>query len=700
MDYSIKGKAGKVMGYVVAWLMFSVFSFLIYYMIYSGMFSRGYNYVWNRFLDKKVYNDVSYLADSYCYDYLKAKNREERYDERFYAEKLNVRNTNLRFSCALNDEDNTQIPGNYDPTESKQFIKNYEIELKTIEDTKISYVFNWLQFKAFFRELDDHSNYNINADGDNYYVELISESDENYVASFQCYIPAELTARDGYYHLNFWLKKLYNFRHAIFFLAVLSFVTVLYLAVKLIMSAGLKEKGGKTCLRTADMVPLDVFTLACFASAGLLLRYAVKLTARIPVRVSVAGVIYDIMMFGLAMIICGLIILEYSLSLTVRIRRNTWFENNVLYRFVLAVMHVSTRIVKAFGNLRAFWKVGLCFLGVNLTVGGLGTIIFMAGEKNGYLTALAIIMWTLIAILIVYEIVVLYNINILETACNTIADGKLDFKIKEHLLLWPFRRTADSINHISDGMKIALQDQIKSEHFKTELITNVSHDIKTPLTSIITYVNLLQKSQVNGAEAEEYLDVLERQSDKLKKLIEDLVEASKASTGNIELSMSDIEIILFVEQAIAEYDERFKAKELKLVFDKPDEDWAVHVDGQQLWRVIDNLFSNICKYSLEKTRVFIELRKEEEYSFLSVKNISGYELELSSEELTERFVRGDKSRHTEGSGLGLSIARSLSEAMGGALNIETDGDLFKAILKLKNAGAENEEDGKKEEQHN
>ena len=700
MDYSIKGKAGKVMGYVVAWLMFSVFSFLIYYMIYSGMFSRGFNYVWNRFLDKKVYNDVSYLADSYCYDYLKAKNREERYDERFYAEKLNVRNTNLRFSCALNDEDNTQIPGNYDPTESKQFIKNYEIELKTIEDTKISYVFNWLQFKAFFRELDDHSNYNINADGDNYYVELISESDENYVASFQCYIPAELTARDGYYHLNFWLKKLYNFRHAIFLLAVLSFVTVLYLAVKLIMSAGLNEKGGKTCLRTADMVPLDVFTLACFASAGLLLRYAVKLTARIPVRVSVAGVIYDIMMFGLAMIICGLIILEYSLSLTVRIRRNTWFENNVLYRFVLAVMHVSTRIVKAFGNLRAFWKVGLCFLGVNLAVGGLGTIIFMAGEKNGYLTVLAIIMWTLIAILIVYEIVVLYNINILETACNTIADGKLDFKIKEHLLLWPFRRTADSINHISDGMKIALQDQIKSEHFKTELITNVSHDIKTPLTSIITYVNLLQKSQVNGAEAEEYLDVLERQSDKLKKLIEDLVEASKASTGNIELSMSDIEIILFVEQAIAEYDERFKEKELKLVFDKPDEDWAVHVDGQQLWRVIDNLFSNICKYSLEKTRVFIELRKEEEYSFLSVKNISGYELELSSEELTERFVRGDKSRHTEGSGLGLSIARSLSEAMGGALNIETDGDLFKAILKLKNAGAENEEDGKKEEQHN
>ena len=697
MDYSIKGKAGKVMGYVLAWLFFSVFSFLVYYMISSGMFSRGYNYVWNRFLDKKVYNDISYMADSYCYDYLKAHNREERFDDRFYAEKLNENNTNLRFSCSLNDDDHTQIPGNYDPAEPKQFIKNYEIELKTIEDTKISYVFNWLQFKAFFRELDDHSNYSINADGDNYYVELISESDENYVASFQCYVPAEFTAKDGYYYLNFWLSKLNNFRHVIFVLAFVSLIAVALLSYKLVAGAGLNEAGGKPYLRTADRIPLDLFSAASVLCVAGLIKYAVKLTTRIPVRVSVAGVIYDIMMFGISMIICGLIIIEFAMSLAVRIRSNTWFKNNVLYAFVVAVMHVGTRIYKAFGNLRAFWKVGLCFLGVNIVVGSCGTVIFLAGDKSGHLTVLTIVMWTLIVVLIIYETVVLYNINILETACNTIADGKLDFKIKEHLLLWPFRRTADSINHISDGMKIALQDQIKSEHFKTELITNVSHDIKTPLTSIITYVNLLQKSQVNGEEAEEYLDVLERQSDKLKKLIEDLVEASKASTGNIELSMSDIEIILFIEQAIAEYDERFKARELKLVFDKPEEDWPVHVDGQQLWRVIDNLFSNICKYSMEKTRVFIELTKEEEYTFLSVKNISGYELELSSEELTERFVRGDKSRHTEGSGLGLSIARSLSEAMGGALNIETDGDLFKAILKLRNAGAENEADSEKEE---
>ena len=697
MDYSIKGKAGKVMGYAVAWLCFSVFSFLVYYMIYSGLYSRGFNHVWNRFLDKKVYNDISYIADSYCYDYMKAKNRQERFDEHFYEEKLDTRNTNLRFSCALDDNDNTQIPGNYDSSESKQFIKKYDIELKTIEDAKISYVFNWLQFKAFFRELDDQNNYNIIGDGNNYYVELISESDENYVATFQCYIPAEFTARDGYYYLHYWLEKLNSMRHIILILAILSFFAVAYISVKLIMCAGLSEKGGKASLRTADRIPLDLFACICVLTVVYLVKYAVKLSTRIPVRVSMYGVLYDVIMFGIAMLVCGLVILAFFMSLAVRIRSNTWFENNIIYRLVVAVIHVSNRIYRAFSNLRAFWKIGLCFLGVNLVVGICGTLIFLAGERGPQMTVITVAMWVLIVVLIVYEIVVLYNINTLETACNTIADGKLDFKVKEHLMLWPFRRTADSINHIADGMKIALQDQIKSEHFKTELITNVSHDIKTPLTSIITYVNLLQKSQVNGAEAEEYLDVLERQSDKLKKLIEDLVEASKASTGNIELCMGNIDIVMFIEQALAEYDERFKTKELKLVFEKPADVWMVDADGQQLWRVIDNLFSNICKYSLEKTRVFVELSRDDIYTSISVKNISGYDLELSAEELTERFVRGDKSRHTEGSGLGLSIARSLSEAMGGALNIETDGDLFKAILKLRNAGVENEENSEKKE---
>ena len=234
-------------------------------------------------------------------------------------------------------------------------------------------------------------------------------------------------------------------------------------------------------------------------------------------------------------------------------------------------------------------------------------------------------------------------------------------------------------------MNLALKEQIKSEHFKTELITNVSHDIKTPLTSIITYVNLLQKTNVSGEDAEEYLEVLERQSDKLKKLIEDLVEASKAATGNLELDLGNVDVGILCEQAMGEYEDRFKRCGLRTVFVHDESSYEVIADGRQLWRVLDNLMNNACKYALENTRFYLELSKKENHTLISFKNISKYELSGDSEELLERFVRGDKSRHTEGSGLGLSIAKSLIEAMGGSMKLETDGDLFKITVMLKNA---------------
>ncbi|WP_331836798.1 HAMP domain-containing sensor histidine kinase [Erysipelothrix piscisicarius] len=227
-------------------------------------------------------------------------------------------------------------------------------------------------------------------------------------------------------------------------------------------------------------------------------------------------------------------------------------------------------------------------------------------------------------------------------------------------------------------MHRAVERQMKSERMKTDLITNVSHDIKTPLTSIINYIGLLEQKSFDDLEVQEYLNVLSRQSLRLKKLIEDLVEASKASSGTIPLNQEDTDLNVLLDQVIGEYRDRLNQNELELIVIQ-DEVHA-HLDGNVLFRILDNLFGNICKYSLTKSRVYVSLNQIDHNAVIEIKNISDVSLNISSDELMERFVRGDASRNTEGSGLGLSIAKALTEVMGGAFKLEIDGDLFKVNL--------------------
>ncbi|MBQ0001259.1 MAG: sensor histidine kinase, partial [Clostridiales bacterium] len=221
------------------------------------------------------------------------------------------------------------------------------------------------------------------------------------------------------------------------------------------------------------------------------------------------------------------------------------------------------------------------------------------------------------------------------------------------------------------------------ERMKTELLTNVSHDIKTPLTSIINYVDLLKRENIEDPKIQGYLDVLEQKSQRLKILTEDVVEASKASTGSITLEMAELNFVELVQQVYGEYEDRLQAAELTPVFSFPDEPVIILADGRRMWRVLSNIFGNIAKYSLPGTRVYADLTVKDEKAQLSVKNISRESLNISAEELTERFVRGDQSRTTEGSGLGLSIARSFTELMDGKFDIHLDGDLFKVVIEFK-----------------
>ena len=257
--------------------------------------------------------------------------------------------------------------------------------------------------------------------------------------------------------------------------------------------------------------------------------------------------------------------------------------------------------------------------------------------------------------------------------------GDLESKVDDKYLIGSFREFAGELNGLADVAMVAAQKQLKSERMKTELITNVSHDIKTPLTSIISYVDLLEKPHTPEQE-KTYLEVLSRQSQRMKKLIEDLMEMSKASTGNIQVEIGKIDAVEAVNQALGEFADKLTAAGLTPVFRQSGENVYLLADGRLLWRAMSNVLSNAVKYALPGTRLYVDVSAVEDKAVISFKNISGAQLNISAEELMERFVRGDSSRNTEGSGLGLNIAKSLMELQNGQLQLLVDGDLFKVTL--------------------
>ena len=278
-----------------------------------------------------------------------------------------------------------------------------------------------------------------------------------------------------------------------------------------------------------------------------------------------------------------------------------------------------------------------------------------------------------------------YGYYRLRQGTKTIAGGDLEYQIDTRRMPYDLRLQAEDLNNISVGLAGAVDEKMKSERFKAELITNVSHDLKTPLTSIINYVNLLKSTEQIDPKAVEYIEVLDRKSQRLKKLTEDLVEASKASTGVLSVVREKIGMSQLIDQALGEWEEKLNNRKLTLVTTLPEGETWVYADGRHLWRVIDNLLSNCAKYAMEGTRIYLGLERGKGQVVLSVKNVSREPLNVPAERLMERFVRGEESRSTEGSGLGLSIARSLTELQGGSFDLAVDGDLFKAIVTLPQA---------------
>lgn len=294
-----------------------------------------------------------------------------------------------------------------------------------------------------------------------------------------------------------------------------------------------------------------------------------------------------------------------------------------------------------------------------------------------------------------FIILLLFAINIVAIICITftidklkrlkeaaaeIASGNLNYRVETNGMKRDIREHADNLNSIGDGIRAAVSEQMKSERMKMELITNVSHDIKTPLTSIINFVDLMSKEDIDNPKVREYIKVLERQSARLKKLIQDLIDASKASSGAMPVELTNVNIKVLLEQVLGEFSEKLERRGINVMTKYYEEEVIVTADGRLLWRVFENLINNVEKYALENTRMYIDVEKNGDITEITIKNISMLELNITGDELMERFVRGDESRNTEGSGLGLSIAKSLMELQGGTMDIQVDGDLFKVVL--------------------
>lgn len=270
----------------------------------------------------------------------------------------------------------------------------------------------------------------------------------------------------------------------------------------------------------------------------------------------------------------------------------------------------------------------------------------------------------------------------LKKGIEEIALGNMEYQIPLQGLRGENLKLSEMINGIANGFHMAVEEAMKNERLKTDLITNVSHDIKTPLTSIINYVAILKQSDIADPKIQGYLDILEAKAQRLKTLTEDVVEASKVSSGNISLEYMDVDLVEMIQQTEGEMAEKFEARNLKMIVNLPAEPAVVHVDGRRMWRVLENIFGNAAKYAMPGTRVYADLKLEEDTVDLSLKNVSEHQLNISADELTERFIRGDLSRSSEGSGLGLSIAQSLTTMQGGTFNLYLDGDLFRVNIRF------------------
>lgn len=498
-----------------------------------------------------------------------------------------------------------------------------------------------IRYKSIYKSIDDAKNFSV-------YTSL-----EN-----------ELTYYDQY-RTN---KTVFDMAQILYkpalYLLPLSIIAVLVLLIMNCFLIGLRNENGEVILNAFDKTPLLVALIILFILFMIGCGFLIALTSEN----------LTLILSGTAIgAVIGYISFVFFLETIIkRIKSRTLFRNTITYRILRWIKSLITSMTR---NANMTVKLILIFIAFGiLNIIGFSLSI---SEPIGIFILIAI--WVY-AFAKMHQWLVRY-IEI-KNAINEIYMGNTEVHLDEKRYKGSLNSMAIQVNDIAGGLSNAIQEKLKSERLKTELITNVSHDIKTPLTSIINYVDLLKKEKMPNEQAEEYLNILDNKSQRLKRLTEDLVEASKASSGNIKLNIEKLNVNELLKQVSGEFEDKFKSRNLEEVMSLPEKNVYINADSRYMYRILENMYSNISKYAMDNTRVYIDVIPNNNRITIQMKNISKEKLNISTEELMQRFVRGDSARNTEGSGLGLSIATSLTTLQGGTFNIYLDGDLYKVIIEF------------------
>ena len=513
------------------------------------------------------------------------------------------------------------------------------------------------------------------------YVYAVQYGKDTYSYKITGDIRRDLRSGDDLYYLCWYDVNARRVSFATYISGILLLISSIGIAV---MARVSKNESGKLCF--FYRIPMDVALFVAGIAVSIALTVLVNTDQDEIKNLIKYGFTNIITVCITAGSIAGIIFTVFYTSFCAQLKDSAIINNMFITKLIMSV-------VRAVKSLLSMVKTSVFVFALYWAAGIIECILAVYGGSE--VAFFTVIIAKIIGTIILAR--VLRDVSKLHAGIKRMAAGDINGKIKTEDMLMPVKNEAECLNSIGEGMKKAVDAQIKSERMKTELITNVSHDIKTPVTAIISYVDLLKKEDLKNENVAGYVEVLDRQSERLKNLIYDLLDLSKASTGNVDVNMAELDLSVFVEQSLGEYIPKMEKRNLTPVVKfKMDDDkknrLKIRADGRHLSRVFDNIFQNICKYAMENTRVYIDVELSEEKSennkeftdkvIISVKNMSEQPLNISGDELTERFVRGDKSRNTEGSGLGLSIAKSLMKLQDGNLDVIIDGDLFKVVITL------------------
>ena len=464
------------------------------------------------------------------------------------------------------------------------------------------------------------------------------------------------------------------------FYILMPICTALTVLILLYLIVSIGHKKGTKGIATSDFdkIPLEIIGFIGICIIGLvfiLLAQEVD-TTEFELIISLLFTVY------FTIFIVGIIIFDTIIK---RIKSRTFWKTTLVGKIVIILLKPIHKFEKFMEEVRGTSKYFsnaitkfIVFVCIEVFLAFIVFILFNSSDPFIFL----LLEFILVAFFIQRMVKSIVNYDKIEKKLKEMYEGDNQTQLDKNQFLPVFNQSITYLNDISNGLENAIQDRMKSERLKTELITNVSHDIKTPLTSIINYVDLIKQENIQNEKVKEYIEILDNKSQRLKKLIEDLVEASKVSTGNVKLNLEKINIVELINQAVGEFEDKFESKGLDIVINSNENEIFIFADSRYMYRIIDNLFSNISKYALQNSRVYIDIQKIEDKVYIKMKNISKDKLNIPAEELMQRFVRGDKSRTTEGSGLGISIAQNLTEIQNGKFNLIIDGDLFKTELEF------------------